>query len=35
MASVCKGQSPRFVFPYGPSVVRKVGVCSGAASDLL
>ena len=26
---------PRFVFPHGPSVVRKVGVCSGAASDLL
>ena len=26
---------PRFVFPYGPTVVRKVGVCSGAASDLL
>lgn len=26
---------PRFVFPYGPQVVRKVGVCSGAASDLL
>jgi dinuclear metal center YbgI/SA1388 family protein len=32
---VCKGQQPRFVFPYGPAVVRKVGVCSGAASDLL
>jgi len=32
---VCKGQSPRFVFPYGPDVVRKVGVCSGAASDLI
>jgi dinuclear metal center YbgI/SA1388 family protein len=28
------GQPP-FVFPYGPAVVRKVGVCSGAASDLL
>jgi dinuclear metal center YbgI/SA1388 family protein len=26
---------PPFVFPYGPSVVRKVGVCSGAASDLI
>ena len=26
---------PPFVFPYGPAVVRKVGVCSGAASDLL
>jgi dinuclear metal center YbgI/SA1388 family protein len=32
---VCKGQAPRFVFPYGPSVVRRVGVCTGAASDLL
>jgi dinuclear metal center YbgI/SA1388 family protein len=26
---------PPFVFPYGPAIVRKVGVCSGAASDLL
>jgi dinuclear metal center YbgI/SA1388 family protein len=34
-AGVCKGQTPRFVFPYGPAVVRRVGVCSGAASDLL
>lgn len=34
-AGVCKGAAPRFVFPYGPTVVRKVGVCSGAASDLL
>ncbi|MBX3162772.1 MAG: Nif3-like dinuclear metal center hexameric protein [Deltaproteobacteria bacterium] len=32
---VCKGQQPRFVFPYGPAVVRRVGVCTGAASDLL
>lgn len=32
---VCKGAAPRFVFPYGPDTVRKVGVCSGAASDLL
>jgi dinuclear metal center YbgI/SA1388 family protein len=24
-----------FAFPYGPEIVRKVGVCSGAASDLL
>ena len=32
---VLRGQAPRFVFPYGPNVVRKVGVCSGAASDLL
>jgi putative NIF3 family GTP cyclohydrolase 1 type 2 len=28
------GQPP-FVFPYGPPVVRRVGVCSGAASDLV
>jgi dinuclear metal center YbgI/SA1388 family protein len=34
-AGVCKNQQPRFVFPYGPAVVRRVGVCSGAASDLL
>jgi dinuclear metal center YbgI/SA1388 family protein len=26
---------PPFVFPHGPPLVRKVGVCSGAASDLL
>jgi dinuclear metal center YbgI/SA1388 family protein len=26
---------PPFVFPYGPPVIRKVGVCSGAASDLI
>ncbi len=29
------GAPPTFVFPYGPETVRKVGVCSGAASDLL
>lgn len=34
-AGVCQGQAPRFVFPYGPDVVRKVGLCTGAASDLL
>lgn len=34
-AGVCKGQPPRFVFPHGPELVRRVGVCSGAASDLL
>jgi dinuclear metal center YbgI/SA1388 family protein len=34
-AGVCHGQPPRFVFPYGPPVVRRIGVCSGAASDLL
>ena len=32
---VCGGAPPRFVFPYGPEVVRKVGLCTGAASDLL
>lgn len=25
----------RFVFPHGPQVVRRVGLCTGAASDLL
>lgn len=34
-AGICQSQPPRFVFPYGPSTVRRVGVCSGAASDLL
>ena len=34
-SGVCKGEPPRFVFPYGPEHVRKVGVCTGAASDLL
>jgi dinuclear metal center YbgI/SA1388 family protein len=34
-AGVLKGQPPRFVFPHGPTAVRRVGVCSGAASDLL
>ena len=34
-AGVCQGRAPRFVFPYGPPTVRRVGVCSGAASDLL
>ena len=32
---VCRGEPPRFVFPHGPATVRRVGVCSGAASDLL
>jgi dinuclear metal center YbgI/SA1388 family protein len=32
---VCGGAEPSFVFPYGPETVRKVGVCSGAASGLL
>jgi dinuclear metal center YbgI/SA1388 family protein len=26
---------PPFVFPHGPAVVKKVGVCAGAASDLV
>jgi dinuclear metal center YbgI/SA1388 family protein len=34
-AGVCNGALPRFVFPHGAETVRKVGVCSGAASDLL
>jgi dinuclear metal center YbgI/SA1388 family protein len=34
-AGVCQGRAPRFVFPHGPPTVRRVGVCSGAASDLL
>lgn len=34
-AGICQGQPPRFVFPHGPATVRRVGVCSGAASDLL
>lgn len=32
---VCGNRTPPFVFPYGPEVVRRVGLCSGAASDLL
>lgn len=32
---VCGGGAPRFVFPFGPERVRKVGLCTGAASDLL
>jgi len=32
---VLKGAVPKFVFPYGPEVVRKVGLCTGAASDML
>ena len=32
---VCGDRPPRFVFPHGPPLVRRVGVCSGAASDLL
>lgn len=33
--TVCGGAEPSFVFPHGPDMVRTVGVCSGAASDLL
>jgi dinuclear metal center YbgI/SA1388 family protein len=32
---VLAGQAPRFVFPHGPPVVRRIGLCSGAASDML
>ncbi len=32
---VLGGGHPRFVFPYGPEQVTRVGVCTGAASDLL
>jgi dinuclear metal center YbgI/SA1388 family protein len=32
---VCQGTSPRFAFPHGPAEVRRVGLCTGAASDLL
>jgi len=34
-SGVLGGQAPRFVFPHGPERVRKVGLCTGAASDLL
>ena len=27
--------APPFVFPHGPELVRRIGVCTGAASDLL
>jgi dinuclear metal center YbgI/SA1388 family protein len=32
---VLGGAEPDFVFPFGPADVRRVGLCSGAASDLL
>ncbi|HEY4179628.1 MAG TPA: Nif3-like dinuclear metal center hexameric protein [Kofleriaceae bacterium] len=32
---VLHGAQPRFVFPYGPNTVRRVGLCTGAASDML
>lgn len=34
-SGVLGGAQPRFVFPFGPPTVRKVGLCTGAASDLL
>jgi dinuclear metal center YbgI/SA1388 family protein len=34
-AGVLDGQGPRFVFPHGPREVRRVGLCTGAASDLV
>lgn len=34
-SGVLGGTAPRFVFPYGPDTVAKVGLCTGAASDLL
>lgn len=34
-AGVLDNARPQFVFPYGPDVVRKVGLCTGAASDML
>jgi dinuclear metal center YbgI/SA1388 family protein len=33
--AVCGNRQVPFVFPSGPEVVRKVGLCTGAASDLL
>jgi putative NIF3 family GTP cyclohydrolase 1 type 2 len=33
--SVCAGGAPPFVFAHGPERVRRVGLCTGAASDLL
>jgi dinuclear metal center YbgI/SA1388 family protein len=32
---VTGGHEPGFVFPHGPETVRRVGLCSGAASDLI
>ncbi len=34
-AGALGGHEPRFVFPHGPDTVRTVGLCTGAASDLL
>ena len=32
---ICCGRSAPFVFPYGPKSIRKIGLCTGAASDML
>ncbi|HET6611165.1 MAG TPA: Nif3-like dinuclear metal center hexameric protein [Kofleriaceae bacterium] len=34
-ATVCGGAELQFVFPHGPERVRRIGLCTGAASDLL
>jgi dinuclear metal center YbgI/SA1388 family protein len=34
-SGVCGKRTAPFVFPFGPEIVRKVGLCTGAASDLL
>jgi len=34
-AGVLGQRAAPFVFPYGPEIVRKVGLCTGAAGDLL
>lgn len=34
-AGVCGGAAPRFVFAHGPEKIRRVGLCTGAASELL
>ncbi len=33
--NVCAGSMPPYVFAHGPERVRRVGLCTGAASDLL
>lgn len=35
IAAAVGASAPRFAFPYGPAQVRRVGLCTGAASDLL
>lgn len=34
-AGTLKGATPRFVFAHGPDIINKVGLCTGAASDML